>query len=80
ILIAAMLAATLSLRETRQVILRPQIMISMAVALLVCLPTLYWTATHPSELLARSYKFGINEGDGAFLVALKGIIGFGDAV
>ncbi|MER8826905.1 glycosyltransferase family 39 protein [Mesorhizobium sp. M0938] len=80
ILIAAMLAATLTLRETRHVILRPQIMISMAVALLVCLPTLYWTATHPTELLARSYKFGINGGDSAFVVALKGIIAFGDAV
>jgi hypothetical protein len=80
ILLTALALATLSMRETRRVILRPQIMISMAVALLVCLPTLYWTATHPSELLARSYKFGINEGGGAFLVALEGIVDFAGAV
>lgn len=80
ILIGAMLAATLSLSGTRQVILRPPIMISMAVALLVCLPTLYWTASHPGELLARSYKFGIDDGGGAVLIALKGIIDLGEAV
>jgi hypothetical protein len=80
ILLAAMVSATLSMRETRKAILRPQIMISMAVALLVCLPTLYWTVTHPGELLARSYKFGINGGESAFLTALKGIVDLGEAV
>ncbi|MCV3208817.1 glycosyltransferase family 39 protein [Mesorhizobium sp. YC-39] len=79
ILIAAMLAATLSLREARQAILRPQIAISLIMALLVCVPTLYWNATHPGELLARSYKFGIDDGDGALLVALNGILDLGQA-
>ncbi|CCV14488.1 putative Glycosyl transferase family 39 [Mesorhizobium sp. STM 4661] len=79
ILIAAMLAATLSLREARQVILRPQIVISMVVALLVCVPTLYWNATHPGELLARSYKFGIDDGDGLLLIRWNGIVDLGEA-
>lgn len=80
ILIAAMLAAALSLRETRQVILRPQIVISLIAAILVCVPTLYWNATHPGYLLARSYKFGIDDGNGALLVALRGILDLGQAV
>ena len=80
ILIAAMLAATLSLRETRQVILRPQIAISLIVALLVCLPTLYWSATHPDDLLARTYKFGIDASDGPLVTAWKGIVELGEAV
>ena len=80
ILLAAVLAATLSLRETRQVILRPQIAISMIVALLVCLPTLYWSATNPDELLARTYKFGIDAGDSPLVTAWKGIVELGEAV
>lgn len=78
VLIAALLAAALSLRETRGSILNPRMAISLAVALAVCLPTLYWNIAHPGEIMARSYKFGLTSNGAA--ARLTGLLEFGNAV
>jgi hypothetical protein len=77
ILIAALFTAALSLREARRIVLTSRMTISLAVALLVCLPTLYWNVAHPGEFLARSYKFGL--ASNGLTTRLAGIARFLDA-
>lgn len=59
LLLSAIVASMLSLSETRAVILNRRFAISIGIAILVCLPTLYWNAAHPGEIVARGHKFGI---------------------
>lgn len=59
ILLGALLAAALSLRDFRAIVLDRRFVIAVVVAGLALTPTLLWDAAHPGELLARSYKFGI---------------------
>ena len=60
ILLGALLAAVLSLRDYRRLILDRRFLITVVVAGLALTPTLLWNAVHPGELMARSYKFGIS--------------------
>jgi 4-amino-4-deoxy-L-arabinose transferase-like glycosyltransferase len=59
VLLAALLAAALSLPDFRAIVLDRRFLIAIVVAGLALTPTLLWNAIHPDELLARSYKFGI---------------------
>lgn len=77
ILIAGLLMSTISLSDTRRAILTPRIAISLAVTLLVCLPTLYWNIANPGEFMARSYKFGL--ASNGLMTRLVGIVRFLEA-
>lgn len=61
VVLAAMLIAALSMRETRATILNPRFAIAIAVAALALAPTTFWSLTHSQEVAARYYKFGIDE-------------------
>lgn len=76
ILLGAIVVAVLSLSETRAIILDRRFLVSIGVAMLVCAPTLYWNATHPGELVARGYKFGLASDQGQLAAAWLGIRGF----
>ena len=81
IFLAALILSTLSLRETRGVILNRQFLISMAVAVVLCLPTLYWSLTHTDQLLSHSGGFfGAARESGVIQTAFDGISGLGRAI
>ncbi|MER8502507.1 glycosyltransferase family 39 protein [Mesorhizobium sp. M0204] len=71
-LVVALVAAVLSLREWRSVILDPKFAISIAVAILVLAPTTYWSLMHPADLLSRGEKFGIDSQRGRMAAAFVG--------
>lgn len=79
LLIAAMMLSALSLGETRAVILNRRFAISIGMAALICLPTLYWNLTNPGELVARGYKFGVASDKGQLIAAWLGLKGFARA-
>lgn len=80
IFLAALVLSTLSLRETRGVILNRQFLISMAVAVLLCLPTLYWSLTHTDQVLSHAGGFGMARESGVILNAFSGVWGLGKAM
>jgi hypothetical protein len=80
IFLAALVLSTLSLRETRGVILNRQFLISMAVAALLCLPTLYWSLTHTDQVLSHAGGFGMARESGVILNAFSGVWGLGKAM
>ncbi|AZO29692.1 glycosyltransferase family 39 protein [Mesorhizobium sp. M1B.F.Ca.ET.045.04.1.1] len=80
IFIAALFFAALSFRETREAIFDRRFLISVVVAILVCLPTFYWSLTHLGDLLAHSGGLGVAEGGGAAKTLSRGILGLGNAI
>ncbi len=80
IFLFALIAATLSLRETRGAILNRQFLVSVVVAVLLCLPTLYWSLTYTDQLLSHSGGFGMAKGHGAIQTAFYGLRGLGKAI
>lgn len=80
IFLAALVLSTLSLRETRGVILNRQFLISVAVAVLLCLPTLYWSLTHTDQVLSHAGGFGMARESGVILNAFSGVWGLGKAM
>ncbi|MDX8478098.1 glycosyltransferase family 39 protein [Mesorhizobium sp. VK24D] len=80
VFLAALFLSALSLRETREAIFDRRFLISMAVAILVCLPTFYWSLTHLGDLLSHSEGFGVAEGGGVANTASLGIIGLSKAI
>lgn len=79
-LLGALLAAALSIPAIRPAILDRKILLSAAVALLACAPTLYWNLSHPEQFLSRGYKFGIGASGGPLTVALTGIGEYAEAI
>ncbi|MER8747306.1 glycosyltransferase family 39 protein [Mesorhizobium sp. M1004] len=75
-LVAALVAAALSLREFRGTILHPKFAISLAVAALALTPTAYWSFMHSAESLARGYKFGIDPQQELMAAAAIGAVKF----
>ncbi|RUU04152.1 glycosyl transferase family 39 [Mesorhizobium sp. USDA-HM6] len=80
IFIAALFVASLSFRETREAIFDRRFLISVAAAILVCLPTFYWSLTHLGDLLAHSGGLGVAEGGSAAKTLSRGILGLGNAI
>ena len=81
IFLGALILSTLSLRETRSVILNSRFLISVAVAALLCLPTVYWSLTHTDQLLAHSGGFFATVRDGSALqTAFNGLRGLSKAI
>lgn len=81
IFLAALILSTLSLREIRSVVLNRQFLISVAVAVVLCLPTLYWSLTHTDQLLSHSGGFfGAARESGVLQTAFDGISGLGRAI
>ncbi|MGX5842019.1 ArnT family glycosyltransferase [Mesorhizobium sp. ArgA1] len=80
IFLSALLLSTLSLRETRSVILNRQFLISVVVALLLCLPTLTWSLTHTDQLLSHARGFGMTRESGVIATAFNGMRGLGKAM
>ncbi|MDX8523930.1 glycosyltransferase family 39 protein [Mesorhizobium sp. MSK_1335] len=80
IFLAALFLAALSVRETREAILDRRFLISVAVAILACLPTLYWSLMHPQDFLSHSGGFGVAEGDSAAETAALGFVGLARAI
>lgn len=80
IFLSALVLSTLSLRETRGVILHRFFLLSLAVGILLCLPTLYWSLTHTDQLLGHSGGFGMSRESSAILNALAGMRGLGRAI
>ncbi len=74
ILLCALLGAALAVRDTRGAILTPRLVISLLILCLALAPIIYWNATHPADLMARSHKFGIADHGGAIQVAAKGVL------
>lgn len=73
ILLAGLLAAALSLRDFRAIVLDRRFLIAIIVAGLALTPTLLWNAAHPGELLARSYKFGIAASGRSWIAPFVGL-------
>ncbi|MBZ9760179.1 glycosyltransferase family 39 protein [Mesorhizobium sp. CA8] len=80
IFLAALFLASLSLRETREAIFDRRFAISLAVAILACLPTLHWNITHPDDFLAHSGGFGAGNGDGLVETTVLALRGLGNAM
>ncbi|WP_235983897.1 ArnT family glycosyltransferase [Mesorhizobium neociceri] len=80
IFLGALVLSTLSLRETRGVILNRQFLISVALAVLLCLPTLYWSLTHTEQVLSHAGGFGMARENGVIQNALTGVWGLGKAM
>ncbi|MER9410490.1 glycosyltransferase family 39 protein [Mesorhizobium sp. M0589] len=80
IFLGALILSTLSLRETRGVILNRRFSISLVVAVLLCLPTLYWNLTYTDQLLSHSGGFGMGRGESAIQTAFYGMRGLGKAI
>ncbi|WP_246691112.1 MULTISPECIES: glycosyltransferase family 39 protein [unclassified Mesorhizobium] len=80
IFLAALILSTLSLRETRGVVLNRRFLISVAVAVLLCLPTFYWSLTHTDQLLSHAGGFGMARENGVIQKALTGVWGLGKAM
>jgi len=81
IFLAALTLSTLSLRETRDVVLNRRFLISVAVAALLCLPTVTWSLTHTDQLMAHSGGFFAPvRADGAIQTAFNGLRGLCKAI
>ncbi|SFO91471.1 Dolichyl-phosphate-mannose-protein mannosyltransferase [Mesorhizobium sp. NFR06] len=80
IFLTALFLAAFSLRETRAAILDRRFLISVAVAILACLPTAYWSLTHPQDFLSHSGGFGVAGGGSAARTAALGIFGLAKAI
>jgi dolichyl-phosphate-mannose-protein mannosyltransferase len=80
IFLGALFFSALSLREARTAILHRYFVVSVAVAVLACLPTFYWSLTHLGDLLAHSSGFGIARGSTAMETARLGLLGLGKAL
>jgi 4-amino-4-deoxy-L-arabinose transferase-like glycosyltransferase len=80
ILLGALLAAALSLRDFRAVILDRRFAVTVVIAGLALAPTLLWNAAHPAELLARSGKFGIAADGRSWITSFVGLWELGIAV
>ncbi|TGQ39684.1 glycosyl transferase family 39 [Mesorhizobium sp. M00.F.Ca.ET.216.01.1.1] len=61
IFLFAMLAAGLSVREFRPAILSRWLLLSGVIVVLGLTPTVLWSYQHPEAILARVYKFGIDQ-------------------
>ncbi len=72
VFLAAILAAALSVREYRPAILDRRLILSIVVMLAALAPTILWSFEHPGAILARTYKFGIQEADQGFLMTRAG--------
>jgi 4-amino-4-deoxy-L-arabinose transferase-like glycosyltransferase len=73
ILLGALLAAALSLRDYRPLVLDRRFLVTVVVACLALTPTLLWNVGHPGELMARSYKFGISAGGRSLVTTFHGL-------
>lgn len=80
IFLAALFLASLSVRETREAIFDRRFLISVAVAILACLPTLHWNIAHPDDFLAHSGGFGAGQGGSLLETAVLALRGLGKAV
>lgn len=80
IFLAALFLASLSVRETREAIFDRRFAISVIVAILACLPTLYWSLTHLEDLLAHRDGLGVAEGGSVAKTALLGIRRLANAI
>jgi len=80
IFLAALFLAALSVRETREAIFDRRFLISVAVAVLACLPTLYWSLTHLDDLLSHQGGLGVAEGGSIAKTALLGIRRLANAI
>ncbi|WP_198021671.1 glycosyltransferase family 39 protein [Mesorhizobium sp. WSM3224] len=80
IFLAALFLAALSVRETREAIFDRRFLISVAVAILACLPTLYWSLTHRDDLLAHQGGLGVAEGGSVVSTAFLGIRRLANAI
>ena len=72
VLVGALLAAALSLRELRGVILDRRFVLTIIVTCLSIAPTFVWNVRNPDELLARTNKFGISPERQFWQAALEG--------
>jgi hypothetical protein len=73
ILIVSLLAAALSMRETRRVVASRWFLLSLAVALVALAPTLHWSFENQDAVLARTAKFGMDASGGVIERRLAGI-------
>ena len=80
IFLAALILSTLSLRETRGAILHRNFLLSLALAVLLCLPTFYWSLTHTDQVLSHAGGFGMARESGVILNAFSGVWGLGKAM
>ncbi|RWL86740.1 MAG: glycosyl transferase family 39 [Mesorhizobium sp.] len=80
IFLAALFLASLSVRETREAIFDRRFLISVTVAILACLPTLYWSIAHPDDFLAHSGGFGAGKGESPLETAALALRGLGNAI
>lgn len=81
IFLGALVLSTFSLRETRGVVLNRRFLISVAVGVLLCLPTLHWSLTHTDQLLSHSGGFfGAARESGAIQTAFNGMSGLARAI
>jgi 4-amino-4-deoxy-L-arabinose transferase-like glycosyltransferase len=80
IFLAALFLASLSLRETREAIFDRRFLISVAIAIVACLPTFHWNITHPDDFLAHSGGFGAGQGDSLLETATLALRGLGNAI
>nr|WP_292279468.1 glycosyltransferase family 39 protein [Mesorhizobium sp.] len=80
IFLAALFLASLSVRETREAIFDRRFLISVAVAILACLPTLYWSLTHLDDLLSHQGGLGVAKGGSIAKTALLGIRRLANAI
>ena len=80
IFLAALFLAALSVRETREAIFDRRFLVSVAVAILACLPTFHWNIAHPDDFLAHSGGFGAGEGVSAANTASLGIRRLANAI
>lgn len=80
IFLAALFLASLSVRETREAIFDRRFLISVAVAILACLPTLYWSLTHLDDLFSHQGGLGVAQGGSIAKTALLGIRRLANAI
>lgn len=80
IFLAALFLASLSVRQTREAIFDRRFLISVAVAILACLLTLYWSLTHQEDLLSHQEGLGVAEGGSIARTALLGLRRLANAI
>ncbi len=78
--LAALFLAALAIRETREAIFDRRFLLSVAVAILACLPTFYWSVNHLGDLLSHRDGLGVGEGGDAARTAFLGMLGLGKAL
>lgn len=71
--LAAFFAAAMTVRPFRATLLDRRITASIGAALLAMAPTLLWNIRNPDTLLARTGKFGMDQGGGPIVTALLGL-------